>query len=198
MSLQREGPAHGSVLYRNCRYLPEVQGLMNEDTLSSSTLSAELLNLTAQIVAAHVRHHKVADEMLPSLIRTTYDALAGATLGEPKETEKLIPAVPIRRSVFPDYIVCLEDGKKLKLLKRYLASNYDMTPEEYRARWGLPPHYPMVAPNYAAHRATLARETGLGRKIGARAPKAGPEPLAEELAITRLPARRRGRPSAAK
>ncbi|GBQ58046.1 Ros/MucR family transcriptional regulator [Komagataeibacter swingsii DSM 16373] len=104
--------------------------------------------------------------MLPDLIRNVYHALSAA--GRPvNEPEKPQPAVPIKRSVFPDYIICLEDGKKLKMLKRHLHSAYGMTPEQYRERWGLPAEYPMVAPNYAERRSSLAREIGLGRKITA-------------------------------
>ncbi|MBO1358461.1 MucR family transcriptional regulator [Acetobacter sacchari] len=125
-----------------------------------------LLDLTAQIVSAHVSNNTFASEALPALIRDVYTALEAAGQAAP-EPEKLQPAVPIKRSVFPDYIVCLEDGKKLKMLKRHLQSAYGMTPEQYRERWGLPTDYPMVAPNYAERRSTLAREIGLGRKISA-------------------------------
>ncbi|MDG6095715.1 MucR family transcriptional regulator [Acetobacter sp. AN02] len=128
--------------------------------------SADLLNLTAQIVSAHVSNNTFSSENIPALIRDVYLALQSAGQAEP-EPEKLQPAVPVKRSVFPDYIVCLEDGKKLKMLKRHLQSAYGMTPEQYRERWGLPADYPMVAPNYAERRSTLAREIGLGRKISA-------------------------------
>ncbi|MDC8754637.1 MucR family transcriptional regulator [Erythrobacter sp. sf7] len=130
-----------------------------------------LITLTSDIVAAHVSNNDVAVGDLPGLITNVYDALAN--LGEKAEVEepKPQPAVAIRNSVKPDYIVCLEDGKKLKMLKRYLRTNYDMTPEEYRARWGLPTDYPMVAPNYAEKRRDLAKKIGLGRKPGTAAPK---------------------------
>lgn len=126
-----------------------------------------LITLTSDIVAAHVSNNDVAVEDVPSLITNVYSALAG--LGEtPVVVEtRPEPAVSIRASVKPDYIVCLEDGKKLKMLKRYLRTNYNMTPEEYRARWGLPADYPMVAPNYAETRRDLAKKIGLGRKPGA-------------------------------
>ena len=138
-----------------------------------------ILTLTAQIVAAHVSNNSVPAEALPSLIRQVHEALSGA--GQPvAEPEKLQPAVPVKRSVFPDYIVCLEDGKKLKMLKRHLQSAYAMTPDQYRERWGLPADYPMVAPNYAERRSALARQIGLGRKDGGR-PAANDEP-AEEVA----------------
>jgi predicted transcriptional regulator len=125
-----------------------------------------LITLTSDIVAAHVSNNDVNVADLPSLITNVYTALAN--LGEKVEVEepKPQPAVAIRNSVKPDYIVCLEDGKKLKMLKRYLLTNYDMTPEEYRARWGLAADYPMVAPNYAEKRRELAKKIGLGRKPG--------------------------------
>jgi predicted transcriptional regulator len=129
--------------------------------------SSDLLELTAQIVSAHCSNNTVQAEVLPGLISQVYRALANVGTPEVVEPEKPTPAVPIRKSVFPDYIVCLEDGKKLKMLKRHLQSAYNMTPDEYRARWGLPPEYPMVAPNYAEHRSTLARQIGLGRKSAA-------------------------------
>lgn len=125
-----------------------------------------LITLTSDIVAAHVSNNDVNVADLPSLITNVYTALAN--LGEKVEVEvpKPQPAVAIRNSVKPDYIVCLEDGKKLKMLKRYLRTNYNMTPEEYRARWGLAADYPMVAPNYAEKRRELAKKIGLGRKPG--------------------------------
>ena len=123
-----------------------------------------LITLTSDIVAAHLSNNNVDVEAVPGLITNVYNALSG--LGEEAEVEeeRPEPAVSIRASVKPDYIVCLEDGKKLKMLKRYLRTNYDMTPEEYRARWGLPADYPMVAPNYAEKRRDLAKKIGLGRK----------------------------------
>lgn len=130
-----------------------------------------LITLTSDIVAAHVSNNDVAVADLPGLITNVYAALAN--LGETPVVEEARPqpAVAVRSSVKPDYIVCLEDGKKLKMLKRYLRTNYNMSPEEYRARWGLPADYPMVAPNYAERRRDLAKKIGLGRKPGAAAPK---------------------------
>ncbi|GBR01493.1 MucR family transcriptional regulator [Acetobacter oeni] len=136
--------------------------------MSESKPVSPLLELTAEIVSAHVANNSFAADGLPALIRDVYAALEAAGQAVP-EPEKLQPAVPIKRSVFPDYIVCLEDGKKLKMLKRHLQSAYGMTPDQYRERWGLPSDYPMVAPNYAERRSTLAREIGLGRKISATA-----------------------------
>lgn len=127
----------------------------------------DVLGLTAQIVSAHVSNNSVSPDALPALIQDVYRTLAGVG----KETvpiEKPQPAVPVKRSVFPDYIVCLEDGKKLKMLKRHLKTAYNMTPEQYRERWGLPPDYPIVAPNYARHRSSLAKKIGLGTKARAR------------------------------
>ena len=123
-----------------------------------------LITLTADIVAAHVSNNSVAVNDLPQLIQNVHSALAG--LGTPvQEPEaKPEPAVSIRASIKPDYIVCLEDGKKLKMLKRHLMTHYNMTPDEYRQKWGLAADYPMVAPNYAEQRRTLAKKIGLGTK----------------------------------
>jgi predicted transcriptional regulator len=125
-----------------------------------------LITLTSDIVAAHVSNNDVAVDSVPQLITQVYAALAGLGHEVVPEAAPLEPAVSIRASVKPDYIVCLEDGKKLKMLKRYLRTNFNMTPEEYRARWNLPADYPMVAPNYAEKRRDLAKKIGLGRKPG--------------------------------
>ena len=130
-----------------------------------------LITLTSDIVAAHVSNNDVAVDDVPGLITNVFGALSGlGAAAEPAE-ERPEPAVSVRASVKPDYIVCLEDGKKLKMLKRYLRTNFDMTPEEYRARWNLPSDYPMVAPNYAEKRRDLAKKIGLGRKPGSGRPK---------------------------
>ena len=122
------------------------------------------ITLTADIVAAHVSNNSVAVSDLPALIANVHNALAG--LGSPvaEPAVKQEPAVSVRASIKPDYIVCLEDGKKLKMLKRHLMTHYQMTPEQYRAKWNLPADYPMVAPNYAEQRRTLAKKIGLGPK----------------------------------
>lgn len=123
----------------------------------------DLIGLTAQIVAAHVSHNAMPAAELPALIQTVFRTLA--SLGEapaPATAERPQPAVPVKKSVFPEYLICLEDGKKLKMLKRHLQTAYNMTPEQYRERWGLPADYPMVAPNYARHRSSLAKKIGLG------------------------------------
>ena len=134
-----------------------------------------LITLTSDIVAAHVSNNDVSVSDVPVLISSIYTALAG--LGQPVVVEEKLPepAVSIRASIKPDYIVCLEDGKKLKMLKRHLMTHYGMTPDQYRARWGLASDYPMVAPNYAEKRRELAKKIGLGRKPGikrGRKPKA--------------------------
>jgi predicted transcriptional regulator len=124
---------------------------------------SEFLELTTEIVSAHAGNNSVAVGDLPQLIQDVYKTLValGTT---PSVPERPQPAVPIKKSVFPDFVVCLEDGKKLKMLKRHLKTAYNMTPEEYRERWGLAPDYPMVAPNYAQHRSELAKKIGLGTK----------------------------------
>ncbi len=141
------------------------------ETGSELTDEPDLLALSAGIVAAYVGQNKVSHTAVPDLIRTVHGALQ--TLGgEPvaaKSTEKAKPAVPVSRSVQHDYIVCLEDGKKLKMLKRYLRSHYDMSPEDYRRKWGLPSDYPMVAPAYAARRSDFAKQIGLGKGVRRRA-----------------------------
>ena len=126
-----------------------------------------VLGLTAQIVSAHVSNNPVTADSLPSLIQDVYRTLAGIGR-EPVQPERPQPAVAIKKSVFADHIVCLEDGKKLKMLKRHLKTAYNMTPEQYRERWGLAPDYPMVAPNYARHRSSLAKKIGLGTKPRSR------------------------------
>ena len=127
---------------------------------------ADLLSLTAKIVSAHVANNSVDASSLASLIQLVHKTLS--TIGEEEvPVEKLVPAVPVKKSVFPDHIVCLEDGKKLKMLKRHLATSYHMTPEQSRERWNLPSDYPMVAPDYAAKRSQLAKSIGLGRKPSA-------------------------------
>lgn len=130
----------------------------------NENIGETLITLTADIVSAHVSNNSVAVNDLPSLIQNVHNALTG--LGDKPEepAAKQEPAVSIRSSVKPDYIVCLEDGKKLKMLKRHLMTHYRMTPEEYRQKWGLNADYPMVAPNYAEQRRTLAKKIGLGTK----------------------------------
>ena len=137
--------------------------------MSDSTV--EPLELAAQIVSAHVSNNTVDAAALPSLIQDVFKTLSALKGGviEAAAPEKPVPAVAIKKSVYPDYIVCLEDGKKLKMLKRHLQSAYGMTPDQYRERWGLPRDYPMVAPSYAERRSDLAKEIGLGRKADSSA-----------------------------
>ena len=128
-----------------------------------------LLELTAQIVAAYIGNNSVPSAEIPNLIGQVHTALkrvVGASTATPAEVPR--PAVPVRRSIASDYIVCLEDGKKFKSLRRHLRTQYDMTPEQYREKWGLPPDYPMVAPNYAAARSQLAKQMGLGQQRSRR------------------------------
>ena len=128
----------------------------------------ELLALTAEIVAAHVGNNAVAGGEIGALIQSVFDTLRGLATDEPAVPVELTPAVPIRRSVTDDHIVCLECGRKLKMLKRHLATDHELTPEAYRAKWGLRLDYPMVAPNYAEQRSSLAKKIGLGTKPRAR------------------------------
>ena len=123
-----------------------------------------LLALTADIVAAHVSNNSVAVNDLPNLIQNVHSALTGISGASAAPEPRPEPKVSIRSSIKPDYIVCLEDGKRLKMLKRHLMTHYDLTPDQYRQKWGLSPDYPMVAPNYAEQRRTLAKSIGLGTK----------------------------------
>lgn len=129
--------------------------------------TSELVGLAADIVSAYVSNNTLVAAELPALIDSVCEALAKAAAASATPVmEDLKPAVPIRKSVTPDYIVCLEDGKKFKSLKRHLRSHFDLSPDQYREKWGLPYDYPMVAPNYAAARSALAKKLGLGRRRG--------------------------------
>lgn len=127
----------------------------------------EILRMAVDVVAAYLSNNQLPAGQIPEVINTVFRSLSSldGTSAEVVQ-EPMKPAVPIRRSVTPDYLVCLEDGKKLKMLKRHLRTTYNMTPEEYRAKWNLPPDYPMVAPNYAKQRSDFAKQIGLGRKPG--------------------------------
>mgnify|MGYP001809782411 CR=1 FL=1 len=141
---------------------------MAEDTGGRTTSQTELLQFGADIVSAYVTRNQVSASSLPELIRTVHQTLSGlgdAAAAAPPPTGRQKPAVPISRSVQHDHIVCLEDGKKLTMLKRYLRARYDMSPEEYRRKWGLPPEYPMVAPAYAERRSDFAKKIGLGKGV---------------------------------
>lgn len=124
----------------------------------------EILRMTADVVAAYVGNNALPSGQIGDVISTVYGSLHTLEHRAAERAKPLTPAVPIRKSVTPDYLVCLEDGKKLKMLKRYLRSTYNLSPEEYRAKWGLPADYPMVAPNYAQQRSDFAKKIGLGRK----------------------------------
>ena len=135
--------------------------------MSDDAGNADVLGLTAQIVSARVSKNNEAPDALPALIQDVFRTLSNVGR-EPVQADKPQPAVPVKKSVFPDHIICLEDGKKLKMLKRHLKTSFNMTPEQYRERWGLPADYPMVAPDYASHRSSLAKKIGLGTKPRAR------------------------------
>lgn len=151
---------------------------MPEDLIESD---AELLEMTADIVSAYVSNNPVPVAELARVISDTYGAINKLRRAPaPKAEEKPTPAVPIKKSVTPDFIICLEDGKKFKSLKRHIGTHYNLSPDAYRAKWGLPSDYPMVAPNYAAARSTLAKAIGLGRKA-----------VAPEPAVSAAPAKRR-------
>jgi len=144
--------------------------------MPDTAVTKNLAALAAEITAAYVGSNKLAVSELPALLKTTYDALANAGGSAPQLAQPLVPAVPIRRSVTEDFIICLEDGKKLKSLKRHLNTRFGLTPDQYRAKWGLPSSYPMVAPSYAAARSNLAKQMGLGSKRSAAAQVAAPAP----------------------
>ncbi len=136
--------------------------------MSDQENQSEFLELMTEIVAAHVSNNALPVAELPQLIQDVYKTLLTVGSGQ-SSSERLQPAVSIKKSIMPDYIICLEDGKKFKMLKRYLKTAYNMTPEEYREKWSLPRDYPMVAPNYGKHRSSLAKKIGLGTKLRRRA-----------------------------
>jgi predicted transcriptional regulator len=152
---------------------------MNEDRDGKQLSHIDLLRLTAEVVSAYVGRNVLSAEQIPTIVSTVFVSLRDLE-GEIVEVkaEPLKPAVPIRKSVTPDYLVCLEDGKKLKMLKRHLRTMYDLSPDEYRAKWGLPSDYPMVAPNYAQQRSAFAKQIGLGRST----PKVAAKPTRRKRA----------------
>ena len=135
---------------------------MTEDTIPNID-NEELMRMTTDIVASFLTHNSVPAENVPEMIKSVHATMKEISGDTPKPEPKAKPAVPISKSITDDFIVCLEDGKKLKMLKRYLRSQYDMSPEDYRRKWGLPADYPMVAPNYSKRRSEFAKEIGLGR-----------------------------------
>lgn len=142
------------------------------ESMPDNNGSNELLVLTTEIVSSHVANNTVSLSDLPQLIQQVYVTLANIGGVSDMPGQRPLPAVPVKKSVTPDYIICLEDGRKLKMLKRHLKTAYNMTPEDYRDRWGLPPDYPMVAPNYAKQRSSLAKKIGLGTKPRGRGRRA--------------------------
>ncbi len=159
---------------------------MSEQTSAPS--HGHILRLVTDVISNYLKKNPVAAAELPGVISSVYEALSGPqTAAAPAPEQRPEPAVPVKRSVTPDFIVCLEDGKKLKMLKRHLATAYGLTPEEYRQRWNLPADYPMVAPNYAKQRSSLAKQIGLGSRARVVTPPPAP---------VKVPARR-GRKAAA-
>ena len=154
---------------RNFRTSP---GRKMAETAAPKMAEEELLRMTADVVAAYVSNNTLPTAQMAEVINAVYSSLRSleGQSAEP-QPEPLKPAVPIRKSVTADYLVCLEDGKKLKMLKRHLRSTYNLTPDEYRAKWGLPTDYPMVAPNYAEQRSEFAKKIGLGRGTGRQSPR---------------------------
>ncbi|MEZ5960677.1 MAG: MucR family transcriptional regulator [Hyphomonadaceae bacterium] len=139
---------------------------MREDEVQDASQTSDAMRMTTDIVAAFVANNKLSPDELTELIRTVHRTLASLSNGSAERpAERPKPAAPINKSVQHDYIICLEDGKKLKMLKRYLRSTYNLSPDEYRKRWGLPPDYPMVAPAYAARRSEFAKKIGLGKGV---------------------------------
>jgi predicted transcriptional regulator len=146
---------------------------MVDSTTIAKIADEELLRMTADVVAAYVSNNVLATQQIAEIINTVYTSLRSLETESDAKNEPLKPAVAIRKSITPEYLICLEDGKKLKMLKRHLRSTYGMTPDDYRAKWGLPADYPMVAPNYAAQRSAFAKKIGLGRGTGRQAGKRG-------------------------
>ncbi|MGB0696260.1 MAG: MucR family transcriptional regulator [Rhodospirillaceae bacterium] len=134
--------------------------------MSSELSRSEKVKLTVSIVSAHMGKNNVAVDEIPTILGDVYKSINALASPEEKAPEKPEPAVPIKKSIHTDYLVCLEDGKKLKMLKRHLKTAYGLTPEEYREKWGLPADYPMVAPSYASKRSSLAKQIGLGTRTG--------------------------------
>jgi predicted transcriptional regulator len=137
------------------------------DETDAKSSQGEILRMTAEVVASYLSNNMLPAAQIPDVINTVYGALNGISAGGAEsKAEPQKPAVPIKKSITPEYVICLEDGRKLKMLKRHLRTTYGMTPDEYRAKWGLPADYPMVAPNYAAQRSAFAKKIGLGRSAG--------------------------------
>lgn len=164
-------------------------------TEAQSPIAADLIEATTEIVAAYVGRNALSASDVPDLIAKVHVALVGlngATASAPAP-EPLKPAVPIKKSITPDFLICLEDGKQFKSLKRHLGTHFNLTPDEYRAKWGLPADYPMVAPNYSQTRSSLAKSNGLGRKPGTVPTKAAPAPAAKKAPAKKAAPRSAGR-----
>jgi predicted transcriptional regulator len=150
---------------RAAQRVPKINGTTAGNPASEIMASGNFIELTADIVSAYVSNNPVPAAEIPALINQVHSALQRVSSGQGETAaEPLKPAVPVKRSITAEHIVCLEDGKKFKSLKRHLRTQYNMTPEQYREKWGLPPDYPMVAPNYAAARSQLAKQMGLGQQ----------------------------------
>lgn len=144
---------------------------MRDDSQDERLGAEEALRMTANVVASYAANNKVAVDQLPDLIRSVHRTMLGLSRGEDERSgERQKPAVAANKSIHNDYIICLEDGRKLKMLKRYLRSTYNMSPEDYRKRWNLPADYPMVAPAYAARRSEFAKKIGLGKGVRRKEP----------------------------
>ncbi|AFX99022.1 ROS/MUCR transcriptional regulator family protein [Candidatus Endolissoclinum faulkneri L2] len=142
---------------------------MSDEAGTEAANGKSMIKMTTQVVAAYLSNNSVAPNQITEVINTVHDALNNLNeVGIEPESEPTKPAVPVKKSVTPDHIICLEDGKQLKMLKRHLRTTYNMTPEDYRAKWGLPAYYPMVAPNYATQRSEFAKKIGLGRQTSRR------------------------------
>src|SRR5712692_10165043 len=146
---------------------------MVEATTTAKIADEDFLRMTADVVAAYVSNNALPTQQLAEIIGAVYSSLRSLDGRADAKHEPLKPAVPIRKSITPEYLICLEDGKKLKMLKRHLRSTYSMTPDEYRAKWGLQPDYPMVAPEYAKQRSAFAKKIGLGRGTGRNSARGG-------------------------
>jgi predicted transcriptional regulator len=161
--------------------------------MAEAAAKETILTLAVQIVSAHVQHNKMQSEELPGFIQQIYKTLH-AVGSEPSVADKPAPAVAVKKSVFDDHVICLDCGKKLKMLKRHLMTDHNMTPEQYRERWGLGRDYPMVAPDYASKRSALAKKIGLGRKSGARVSAKAPAKAPAKAKSPKVPGRKPGRP----
>jgi predicted transcriptional regulator len=143
------------------------------EAVSQKAPAPEFLRMTTDVVAAYLRNNPLSSSQIAEIINAVYRSLRTLERGGETLAETLKPAVAVRKSIHPDYLVCLEDGKKLKMLKRHLRSSYNLSPDQYRQKWGLPPDYPMVAPNYAQQRSAFAKKIGLGRTSTGKEPKRG-------------------------